>query len=56
MSAQEIREIRINPIVPAESVLVATARSMRPKRPKSWRRGTHARMSTPARSVGVTRT
>ncbi|NWG88111.1 MAG: DUF4921 family protein [Hydrogenophilaceae bacterium] len=29
---QEVREIRINPIVPAESVLVATARSMRPKK------------------------
>ena len=28
----EVREIRINPIVPAESVLVATARSMRPKK------------------------
>jgi len=28
----EIREIRINPIVPGESVLVATARSMRPKK------------------------
>jgi UDPglucose--hexose-1-phosphate uridylyltransferase len=27
-----IREIRINPVVPAESVLVATARSMRPKK------------------------
>lgn len=27
-----IREIRINPIVPAESVLVATARSLRPKK------------------------
>jgi len=27
-----IREIRINPIVPAESVLVATARSMRPRK------------------------
>ncbi|MHB1530167.1 MAG: galactose-1-phosphate uridylyltransferase [Acidiferrobacteraceae bacterium] len=27
-----IREIRINPVVPSESVLVATARSMRPKR------------------------
>ena len=26
-----IREIRINPVVPTESVLVATARSMRPK-------------------------
>jgi UDPglucose--hexose-1-phosphate uridylyltransferase len=30
--APESREIRINPIVPAESVLVATARSMRPKK------------------------
>jgi UDPglucose--hexose-1-phosphate uridylyltransferase len=30
--SQEVREIRINPIVPAESVLVATARSMRPKK------------------------
>ena len=28
---QVIREIRLNPIVPAESVLVATARSLRPK-------------------------
>ncbi len=27
-----LREIRINPIVPTESVLVATARSMRPKK------------------------
>lgn len=27
-----VREIRLNPIVPAESVLVATARSMRPKK------------------------
>jgi len=27
-----IREIRINPIVPSESVLVATARSMRPRK------------------------
>jgi UDPglucose--hexose-1-phosphate uridylyltransferase len=32
MSEQEIREIRVNPIVPTESVLVATARSMRPKK------------------------
>ena len=32
MSEQEIREIRLNPIVPTESVLVATARSMRPKK------------------------
>jgi len=30
--AKDIREIRINPIVPSESVLVATARSMRPKK------------------------
>jgi len=29
--SKPIREIRINPIVPTESVLVATARSMRPK-------------------------
>ncbi len=29
---QAIREIRINPIVPSESVLVATARSMRPRK------------------------
>ncbi len=28
---KNVREIRINPIVPSESVLVATARSMRPK-------------------------
>ncbi len=28
----ELREIRINPIVPTESVLVATARGMRPKK------------------------
>jgi UDPglucose--hexose-1-phosphate uridylyltransferase len=27
-----VREIRINPIIPSESVLVATARSMRPKK------------------------
>ncbi|HQT27524.1 MAG TPA: DUF4931 domain-containing protein, partial [Burkholderiales bacterium] len=32
MSDGEIREIRINPVVPGESVLVATARSMRPKK------------------------
>ena len=30
--SDEIREIRINPIVPTESVLVATARGMRPKK------------------------
>ena len=29
---REVREIRVNPIVAAESVLVATARSMRPKK------------------------
>ncbi|RMG27571.1 MAG: DUF4931 domain-containing protein [Gammaproteobacteria bacterium] len=29
---QGIREIRINPVVPTESVLVATARSMRPRK------------------------
>ena len=31
-NTSEVREIRINPIVPSESVLVATARSMRPKK------------------------
>jgi len=31
-SEKIIREIRINPVVPSESVLVATARSMRPKK------------------------
>lgn len=30
--SKEVREIRINPIVPSESVLVATARSLRPKK------------------------
>ena len=30
-NAKTVREIRINPIVPSESVLVATARSMRPR-------------------------
>jgi len=30
--AKAVREIRINPIVPSESVLVATARSLRPKK------------------------
>jgi UDPglucose--hexose-1-phosphate uridylyltransferase len=29
---ESIREIRINPVIPAESVLVATARGMRPKK------------------------
>lgn len=31
-SPETVREIRINPIVPTESVLVATARGMRPKK------------------------
>ncbi len=31
---QSIREIRINPVVPTESVLVATARGMRPRKPE----------------------
>ena len=30
--SSDVREIRINPIVPSESVLVATARSLRPKK------------------------
>ncbi len=30
--ADSVREIRINPIIPSESVLVATARNMRPKK------------------------
>ncbi len=32
---KQVREIRINPIIPSESVLVATARSMRPKKPEA---------------------
>jgi len=31
-SGKSMREIRINPIVPTESVLMATARGMRPKK------------------------
>lgn len=31
-ATDSIREIRINPVIPSESVLVATARSMRPKK------------------------
>ncbi len=31
-TSETVREIRINPIVPSESVLVATARGMRPKK------------------------
>jgi hypothetical protein len=34
-----VREIRINPIIPAESVLVATARSMRPRKQEDPHRG-----------------
>jgi UDPglucose--hexose-1-phosphate uridylyltransferase len=32
LTEKVVREIRLNPIVPSESVLVATARSMRPKK------------------------
>ena len=32
IKAKAIREIRINPVVPGESVLIATARSLRPKK------------------------
>lgn len=32
IAAKAIREIRINPVVPGESVLIATARSLRPKK------------------------
>jgi len=32
MADDTVREIRINPIVPSESVLVATARGMRPRK------------------------
>ena len=32
LPVRNIREIRINPVVPGESVLIATARSMRPKK------------------------
>lgn len=32
MSEDDIREIRINPIIPTESVLIATARSSRPRK------------------------
>jgi len=32
ITAKAIREIRINPVVPGESVLIATARSLRPKK------------------------
>jgi UDPglucose--hexose-1-phosphate uridylyltransferase len=43
----ETREIRINPIVPSESVLVATARGMRPKKAEDTvARDTRARVDT----------
>src|SRR5687768_9472736 len=32
MKDQTLREIRINPIVPSESVLIATARGLRPRK------------------------
>ena len=42
-----VREIRINPIVPSESVLVATARSMRPKKAEAKpERDTRAHVAT----------
>lgn len=45
--AQSVREIRINPIVPTESVLVATARGMRPKKAEEAApRDTRARVDT----------
>ena len=36
-SNDSVPEIRINPIVPTESVLVATARGMRPKTAENGR-------------------
>ena len=48
-----VREIRINPIVPDKSVLVATARGMRLKKAEeSWRRSAWI----PTRSARATRT
>ena len=42
-----VREIRINPIVPSESVLVATSRSSRPKQAEPFvRRDTRAHVAT----------
>ena len=32
--SKELREIRINPVVPSESVLIATARGSRPRKAK----------------------
>jgi len=36
MEEENIREIRINLIIPAESVLVATVRSKRPKKEQAY--------------------
>lgn len=48
-----IREIRLNPIVPSESVLVATARSMRPKKAEApAARDTRAHVETCPFCVG----
>lgn len=48
-----IREIRLNPIVPSESVLVATARSMRPKKAEAPApRDTRAQVDTCPFCVG----
>ena len=51
-----VREIRINPIVPSESVLVATARGMRPRKEEPWHRATPASTSRPARSAAAMNT
>ena len=46
-STQDTREIRINPIVPSESVLIATARNMRPRQSEaSAPRDTRAHVDT----------
>ena len=46
-STKSLREIRINPIVPTESVLVATARGMRPKKAEDKvERDTRSRVET----------
>ena len=53
MGDREIREIRINPVVPGESVLVATARSMRPKKAEDMApRDTRKRVDTCPFCVG----
>lgn len=46
-TGENVREIRINPIVPTESVLVATARGMRPKKAEEKaERDTRAKVDT----------